>query len=196
VVLTSLTRTARSAVAVGTFAVSLVVLFGVSAAYHRVTWSLAARQWMRRLDHAAIFVLIAGTYTPMVMLALPSEVGSRLLLVVWTATFVGILQSLLWVSAPKVVSAGLAVAVGWTIVPWLARLTHLLGGRMLGALVAGGLFYTLGAIVYAARVRTPWPDIFGYHEVFHALTVLGAAIHFAAVAQLVWGLRTLALPIS
>ena len=118
-VLVGSAQSLRVAAAAGVFAASLIVLFAVSAVYHRVNWSAAARERMRRMDHASIFVLIAGTYTPVAILALPPEAGHSLLLAAWGAALLGILQSLFWIRAPKAVSAVLAVAVGWTIIPYL-----------------------------------------------------------------------------
>ncbi len=185
VTLVALSRTARGALAAAVFATSLVALFAISATYHRVTWAPAARTLMRRLDHAAIYLLIAGTYTPFALLALPSPSGERLLAAAWIAAALGILQTVLWIRAPKPLVAALAVAAGWTIVPWFGDLARALPAAALGAIVAGGLCYTLGAVAYATKLRTPWPSSFGYHEVFHALTVVAAALHFAAVLQLV-----------
>jgi hemolysin III len=184
-VLVSLARSPRSALAAAAFAVSLVVLFAISAVYHRVNWSAAARARMRRMDHASIFILIAGTYTPIAVLALPPAAGRSLLVAAWSAALLGILQSLFWIRAPKAVSALLAVAVGWTIIPYFGTAWGSLSKAGFALIAAGGIAYTAGAVAYALKRPNPWPGVLGYHEVFHALTIVGAALHFAAVVQLV-----------
>jgi hemolysin III len=184
-VLVGLAQDRRVAGAVAVFAASLVVLFAVSAVYHRVNWSEAARARMRRLDHASIFVLIAGTYTPLAVLALPTEAGHSLLVAAWIAALLGILQSLFWIRAPKAVSALLAVAVGWTIIPYLGTARASLSAGEFALIASGGIAYTAGAVAYALKRPNPWPGILGYHEVFHALTIVGAVLHFAAVVHLV-----------
>ncbi len=187
VALAAMAPTGRIAFAVGLYALSLVALFTVSATYHRVQWSVEARARMRRADHASIFLLIAGTYTPVAMIALPAEVGNRLLLAIWIGAAVGVLQSLFWVHAPKVLTAVLAVAVGWTMVPYFGEVRRALDLGTLLLLGIGGLAYTVGAVAYAAKRPNPKPGVFGYHEVFHLLTLVGAATHFAAVVLIVRG---------
>lgn len=184
-VLVAVAPTLRAAVAAAVYAVSLVALFVVSATYHRVTWGVRGRAWMRRMDHASIFLLIAGTYTPIALLGLPAESGNRLLWAIWGGALAGILQSLFWVQAPKPLVAALAVGVGWTIVPYMGEARHALGAAVFLLILLGGLAYTLGALAYATRRPRLHPGVFGYHEVFHALTLVGAALHFVAVLQLV-----------
>lgn len=188
-VLVSLTQSPRVAIAVAAFAGSLVVLFAVSAVYHRVNWSEAARARMRRMDHASIFVLIAGTYTPIAVLALPPGAGQSVLVAAWGAALLGILLSLFWIRAPKVITALLAVAAGWTIIPYLGTARASLSTAEFALIAAGGIAYTAGAVAYALKRPNPWPGVLGYHEVFHALTIVGAALHFAAVVHLVRGDR-------
>lgn len=181
IVLVSFAPSGRAALAVAIFAASLVGLFVISATYHRIDWSPRGRTWMRRADHAAIFLLIAGTYTPVAMLGLPSQTGNRILIMIWSGALIGVLQSLFWVHAPKVVVAALAVAVGWTIVPYMGDLRRAYGDAIFALLLGGGVAYSLGAIAYAAKRPALWPATFGYHEVFHLLTLVGAALHFVAV---------------
>ena len=140
---------------------------------------------MRRLDHASIFVLIAGTYTPMCRLGLPESVGDRLLLWIWIAAALGVLQSIFWVHAPKPVTAGLYLLVGWIVVPYFGAVRAALSPSQLALLIGGGVIYSLGAVIYAARRPNPVPGVFGYHEVFHAMTVLACGLHYALVAGLV-----------
>ncbi|WP_331109926.1 PAQR family membrane homeostasis protein TrhA [Archangium sp.] len=184
-VLISMAPSARSAAAAALFAVSLVTLFTVSATYHRVNWSVPARARMRRMDHASIFVLIAGTYTPVALIGLPEAAGNSLLLAVWIGALLGVLKSLFWVNAPKVLTAVLAVGVGWTLVPYFHEARRSLGMTELTLILVGGVAYTLGAVAYASKRPNPRPEVFGYHEVFHALTILGAGLHFTAVLLLV-----------
>ena len=166
------------------FALSLCTLFAVSALYHRVTWEPAARARMRRLDHASIFLLIAGTYTPLAIVGLPSGIGGTVLCWIWGGAFLGIAQSVFWVSAPKALSAALAVGVGWMIVPYLGAVRAALGGATTTMLVVGGVAYTLGALAYAFKRPNPIPGVFAYHEVFHGLTLVAAVLHFAAVLSM------------
>jgi hemolysin III len=180
-VLLSYAPTTRAAIAVAVFVASLVVLFTVSAIYHRVHWGPLGRKRMRRADHASIFVLIAGTYTPIALLGLPPATGNRLLLMIWVGALVGVLVSLFWIQAPKVLVAILAVAVGWTMVPYMGDVRRAYGDLLLGLILAGGVAYSLGAIAYAAKRPVLWPELFGYHELFHALTLLGATLHFIVV---------------
>lgn len=183
-VLVAMSSTRRAALAAAVYSLGLVTLFAVSAVYHRVQWSERARAWMRRADHASIFVLIAATYTPIALLGLGGDDGRRLLIMIWSGAAAGVLLSLFWVNAPKALTAAVAVAVGWTIAPYIGEVRRLLGAQ-LWVILGGGVAYTLGAIIYAIRKPDPWPRVFGYHEVFHALTIVGAALHFAVIVRIV-----------
>lgn len=183
-VLVAVAPTPRAKIAVAVFSLSLIELFAVSAIYHRVTWmGVRSRRIMHRLDHASIFVLIAGTYTPVAILGIGGVSGQRLLISVWSGALVGVLVSVFWVTKPKVVSSALAIAVGWTIVPFFGEARRLLGAD-LPIILAGGIAYTAGAVIYAMRRPNPFPRVFGYHELFHALTVVGASLHFIAIAHI------------
>ncbi|WP_426754031.1 PAQR family membrane homeostasis protein TrhA [Myxococcus sp. Y35] len=184
-VLVSMAPTDRAAAAAAVYALSLVALFAVSATYHRVNWSTRGRTWMRRMDHASIFILIAGTYTPVALLGISGAVGNRLLAVIWAGALAGILQSLFWIQAPKVVTAAMAIAVGWTLVPYLDEARQALSGPQLALILAGGVAYTAGALAYALKRPDLRPGVFGYHELFHAMTLVGAGLHFAVVLRLV-----------
>jgi hemolysin III len=174
----------RAQYAANVYGGSLFALFFVSALYHRPTWQPRARLLMRRLDHSAIFLLIAGTYTPFCLL-LPAATGERLLAIVWGGAAVGLLRSVFWPRAPKPIAAALYVLLGWAVVPVLPALREALGWGALALLAGGGAAYTAGAIVYATRRPDPFPRVFGYHEVFHALVVAAAACHFAVAAAAV-----------
>ena len=188
-VLVAIAPTARAAVAAGVYALSVCTLLTVSAVYHRPMWQPRPRAFMRRLDHASIFVLIAGTYTPICRLGLPDAVGGRLLVLIWIAAALGVLQSIFWVHAPKPVTAALYLFVGWIVVPYFRVLGEALSSGQIALLLGGGIIYSLGAVVYAARRPNPVPGVFGYHEVFHAMTVLACGLHYGLVAGLVRAAR-------
>jgi hemolysin III len=165
------------------YAVALVGLFAMSALYHRVTWSPTARQRLRRLDHGRIFVLIAGTATPFAVLVLPAPLGTAVLAVAWSAALGGVGLRVMWGAAPKWLTALVGVTLGWAALATLPALWSALGPSAVLLLVGGGAVYTLGAAVYALRRPDPAPAVFGYHEVFHALVIVAAVLHFVAVAN-------------
>lgn len=165
------------------YGLSLLGLFAVSAIYHVPTWAPKARDWMGRLDHSAIFVLIAGTYTPFGLLLGPSG-GYTVLTVVWGGALMGIVLSLLWPRAPKPLMAAIFVALGWVFVMIGPQLFFALGPANVTLLLVGGLFYTAGAVVYAVKRPDPLPRVFGYHEVFHLFVVIAAVLHYVAVATI------------
>lgn len=162
------------------YAVSLANLLGTSALYHRPTWSVRARARMRRLDHSAIFVLIAGTYTPLA-LTLPAETARMMLGVAWVGAAIGVARALFWINAPKWVVAVLALTMGWLALLYLPTIGRVAGAPVLWWMGAGGVLYSLGALAYAFRRPDPWPRVFGYHEVFHALVIAAAVCHFVAI---------------
>ena len=169
-------------VATGVYAAALAGLFTVSALYHRIDWTPAARRRMRRLDHAMIFVLIAGTYTPFAVLVLDGAVAAAVLVGMWVGALAGILLKLIWIDAPKWLTAVVCLALGWL---GLASLPQLVSGAGVGAMAlmaAGGVLYSVGAVVYALGRPDPSPAVFGYHEVFHTLVVAAAALHFVGIA--------------
>jgi hemolysin III len=163
---------------------SLVTLLSVSAAYHRRNWPEKARAIWRRLDHSAIFLLIAGTYTPLSFL-LGSRLGWIFLGIVWGGAILGIVMSIAWVKAPKALVAVVCVLLGWASVPLLPALKAALGTGAVALLALGGVVYSLGAVVYAIKRPDPFPRVFGYHEIFHALVIAAAGCHFAVVARAV-----------
>jgi len=180
--LLALASGARAQVAVLVYAVSCSALFGVSALYHRRDWAPVARRWMRRLDHAMIFVFIAGTCTPVALLALHGTLAVLLLCVVWGGAIVGIALELAWPERPAWASAAAYVVLGWIGAAAMGQLGSVVGPLGIALLALGGLLYTAGAVVYAVRRPDPRPTVFGYHEVFHALVIAGAALHFGVIA--------------
>lgn len=164
------------------FAISLVLLYSVSAAYHRIRWSPRLRAIIRRLDHSMIFALIAGTYTPFCLLKLNTTWGIAMLSVVWVVALAGITSKMLWPGSPRWFSVSLYLAAGWLAVIAAPQLLSWFTAGPLALLALGGLFYTLGGIVYASRRPDPYPQTFGYHEVFHVLVIIGSALHYSLVA--------------
>ncbi|HVP66949.1 MAG TPA: hemolysin III family protein [Anaeromyxobacteraceae bacterium] len=171
----------RARLAANVYGASLFALFGVSALYHRPRWRAGARRWLKRVDHAAIFLLIAGSYTPFCLLLPPSR-GIPMLAVAWAGAALGIGQAVFWVGAPRAVGVALYVVLGWLAVLLVPALVPALGAPAVALLAAGGVVYTLGAVVYAARRPDPFPRVFGYHEVFHAMVIVAAACQLVVVA--------------
>lgn len=165
------------------FGASLVGLFGVSALYHRVSWRAETLGWMRRLDHSAVVVAIAGGYTPLLALVPSSSGGHRALALMWIGAGVGVIRAFTWPRAPAWIAASLCVAIGWVGAGQVIDRLPAAGAWIIGAFVASGLLYTLGAVVYATKRPDPAPHVFGYHEVFHALVVFGTALLFGHVAM-------------
>jgi hemolysin III len=179
----STNQTSFAASCVYTFGV--LVLFGVSAIYHRPHWDPKPRALMKRLDHSAIFIMIAGTFTPLCLLALPEGDGHHLLVVIWSTAVLGVLQSIFWVKAPKWFTALFYIAAGWLVFPYLGEIKESLGSNNLSLIIAGGLVDTVGGLFYALRRPKLNPAVFGYHELFHLFTVIGTALHFAVIYQLI-----------
>jgi hemolysin III len=183
VILVSVAPTGRATLATAIYAVSVAALFGVSAVYHRITWvSASARRWMRRLDHSMIFFLIAGTYTPFALLVLSGGLATAILIAVWGGAFAGIGLKLVWIDSPKWITAGVYVVLGWVAIAAFPQLLSKIGLAATLLLGAGGMLYTLGAVVYALRRPDPLPAVFGYHEIFHALVIVAAALQYAVIA--------------
>jgi hemolysin III len=179
------TTGAAERVSAAVFATAVATMFGVSALYHRITWQPRARRWMRRLDHAAIYLLIAGTYTPFGVLVLSGVWRWTILPIVWGGAVAAIALKLAWVDAPGWLSAVLGIGLGWVGVIAFPQLWAHSGLAGLVPLLLGGLLYTVGAIVYARRRPDPVPTVFGYHELFHVLVIAAAACQYVAVAVFV-----------
>ena len=182
VLLVLLADSAGAYVGGAVFASSLVLLYTTSAAYHRITWKPRLRSLMKRLDHAMIFVLIAGTYTPFCLVVADTAWGISLLSVVWGLAGAGVLMKLAWPNAPRWLSVLLYLAVGWLALVATTELLAWFTAVPLLLLALGGVAYTLGGVVYAAGRPNPFPRVFGYHEVFHALVIAGSVLPFALVA--------------
>ncbi|WP_136518766.1 PAQR family membrane homeostasis protein TrhA [Cellulomonas telluris] len=178
-VVVSPTTAARWSTAV--FGVSAVLLFGTSAVYHRGRWSPRVAGVLRRLDHTNIFLIIAGTYTPLAVLLLPASTARVLLTVVWVGALLGLLARVFWLNAPRWLYVPIYVALGWVAVGFLPQFWQSGGPTIVWLVAGGGLAYTLGAVVYGLKRPNPSPRWFGFHEIFHALTVVGYGCHYAAV---------------
>jgi hemolysin III len=164
----------------GVYGLTLLTLFTVSAVYHRRLWSLPARQVVGRLDHSAIFLLIAGTYTPVGLLLGPGA-GHRMLATVWAGAALGIALVVGWPGLPKRLRAAIYVLLGWVVLPVLPELRAAVGGGAMALLFAGGALYTAGAVIYGVRRPDPFPRTFGFHEIFHLLVIAAAACHYLVV---------------
>jgi hemolysin III len=174
-------RSPAAALAALVFGASLALLFGISALYHRVQWRPVPRQRMRRLDHAAIFILIAGGYTPLFALVPSTAGGHGALWVIWIGAAAGAVKSILWAHAPKWVTALLCVGLGWTVAGQVIDRAPAVGWGAIGMLIACGVIYSAGAVVYALRRPDPLPRVFGYHEVFHAIVIVASVFLYAHV---------------
>ncbi|BBY19377.1 hemolysin III family protein [Mycolicibacterium litorale] len=164
------------------YVVAIIAMFSISATYHRVRWtSPAAEKWMMRVDHSLIFVFIAATYTPFAVLAMPPDVGIRLLVVVWTGALAGVALKMVWPSAPRWVGVPLYLMLGYVALLFAETLLAGAGFAAVALLVAGAVLYNVGAVFYGARWPNPWPATFAHHEFFHAFTAAGAVCHFAAI---------------
>jgi len=167
-------------IAVSVFFAGSVLLFGTSAIYHRFNWSPKVKVALKRVDHANIFLLIAGSYTPITLLALPQDKGLGLIIAIWTTALLGIGFRVFWIGAPRWLYVIIYIAMGWAAVIYLPEFiaVNLL---MMVLILVGGLLYTLGAIVYAMKKPNPIPGHFGFHEIFHSFTVLAFLCHWSAV---------------
>ena len=173
---------ARASAAAAVFAGSVAAMLGASALYHRHTWSPRARPWMRRVDHAGIYLLIAGTYTPVGLLAVHGVMRDVVLAIVWSGAAAAIVLKFVWVAAPKWLSAVIGIALGWAGVAAMPQVLSHAGAAAVTLLAIGGVAYTAGAIVYARRRPDPVPSVFGYHELFHALTLVAVSCQYVAIA--------------
>ncbi len=161
------------------FMASSLLLFGNSAVYHRFNWGPTTKAVLKRIDHANILLLIAGTYTPLGVLALPPEKSVLLLSIVWGGAILGILFRVLWIGAPRWLYVALYLALGWAAVMYMPDLFRASSPMMI-LVIIGGVLYTVGAVVYAIKKPNPWPHHFGFHEIFHVCTVLAFLCHWTA----------------
>jgi hemolysin III len=182
IVLVVLADGPKATVASAIYALSAVLLFGVSALYHRGQWSPKTERLLKRLDHSNIFLIIAGTYTPFSLLLLERDGGRTLLWLVWTGALAGIAFRVLWVGAPRWLYTPVYLALGWVAVFYIGAILDKGGVAVVVLLAIGGLLYTVGGVVYALKRPNPSPRWFGFHEVFHALTLGAFVTHYIAVS--------------
>ncbi|MEE8409768.1 MAG: hemolysin III family protein [Myxococcota bacterium] len=174
--------TARLSAAV--YGASVILLFAVSATYHTPDWPMNIRHIWRRCDHATIYFLIAGSYTPMCLIGMEPSVGQMILGIVWGAAILGLLKSFFWPKAPRWLNAAVYIGIGWTAIFVAPSLLQSLGPIGFGLVFGGGLFYTVGAVLYVWRWPNPYPSTFGYHEIFHLFVTAAGACHYAAMWRL------------
>jgi hemolysin III len=184
VTLVALGRTGTARAAVGIYAVSVIALYGISASYHRLTWSAHARQLMRRLDHSTIFLLIAGSYTPLSILALRGAWRISILASVWGVALAGIALKMLRIERVDRMGSMLYIALGWTAIVALPEVMRHMSAAGMALLFAGGILYTTGAIMFGRRRPNPNPRVFGYHEVWHSFVIGGSLCHYAMILML------------
>ena len=163
------------------YTVTAALLFGVSAVYHRGRWAPRTQAVLRRLDHANIFLIIAGTYTPFTLLLLDQPQAQILLTLVWVGALLGVGFRVLWVGAPRWLYVPIYIALGWAAVFWIPQFAANGGAAVITLIIVGGLMYTLGAVVYGMKKPNPSPRWFGFHEVFHAFTLAGFASHHVGI---------------
>ncbi|MSS83425.1 hemolysin III family protein [Actinomycetaceae bacterium WB03_NA08] len=171
IVLTILAPTTGTKWASAVYMLASFILFGVSALYHLFYWSPRAETFLRRMDHSNIFLLIAGTYTPLAVSLFDRSQATILLAIVWIGALVGILVNLFWPTAPRWLSTLIYVILGWTAIWYLPAMWQSGGPAVVWLVLIGGILYTIGAVAYAMKKPNPWPRWFGFHEVFHAFTV-------------------------
>jgi hemolysin III len=181
IVLIAASRSAAAVAACSVYALSACLLFGTSAVYHRGTWGPYGEVVLRRLDHANIFLIIAGTYTPLAVLLLPAGQRLVLLAVVWAGALAGIAFRMLWIGAPRWLYTPCYIVLGWVAVFYVPDFARTGGTAVVVLVIAGGLLYTAGAVVYGLKRPDPSPAWFGFHEVFHALTIAAFSAHYTAI---------------
>lgn len=175
-------------VGVAVYMLSAITLFGVSGVYHTGKWSARARVLWKRLDHANIFILIAGSYTPFSLLLLSHGHAAIMLSLVWGGTILGVLFRLFWVHAPRVMYVSLYILLGWAAILYIGEFVSAAPVAVLVLMFVGGGLYTLGAIIYGFRWPDPWPRWYGFHELFHSLTIAAFIVHYIGVSLLAYTL--------
>ena len=185
IVLIALAPNTPARIAAAVFSVTAWLLFGTSAVYHRGNWSPRVAGVLKRLDHSNIFLIIAGSYTPFALL-LPGDQARTMLTIVWTGAVAGVLFRVLWVHAPRWLYTPIYVALGWVAVFYLGPLLQHGGPTIVALIATGGLLYTVGALVYGIKRPNPSPRWFGFHEIFHSLTVAAFTAHYVAASMSVY----------
>jgi|TARA_B110000285_G_scaffold229656_1_gene294776 hemolysin III len=167
------------------YSIGIFMMFGFSALYHRINWRPKVLKVMRRLDHSSIFIMIAGSFTPICLLVLPDKLGLQLLLIIWIIAGIGIIQTVLFTNTPRMVRAGIYLIAGYMAIPYLSVLSSVMGFTNYALTVAGGTIYSVGAIGYGLKFPDFSPKYFGYHEFFHILVSVAAILHFIVIYSIV-----------
>lgn len=167
------------------YSIGIFMMFGFSALYHRINWRPKVLKVMRRLDHSSIFIMIAGSFTPICLLILPDKLGLQLLLIIWIIAGIGIIQTVLFTNTPRMVRAGIYLIAGYMAIPYLSVLSSVMGFTNYALTVAGGTIYSVGAIGYGLKFPDFSPKYFGYHEFFHILVSVAAILHFIVIYSIV-----------
>ena len=167
------------------YSIGIFMMFGFSALYHRINWRPKVLKVMRRLDHSSIFIMIAGSFTPICLLVLPDKLGLQLLLIIWIIAGIGIIQTVLFTNTPRMVRAGIYLIAGYMAIPYLSVLSSVMGFTNYALTVVGGTIYSVGAIGYGLKFPDFSPKYFGYHEFFHILVSVAAILHFIVIYSIV-----------
>ena len=189
VVLIALSPTPGTKVAAGIFTLTAILLFGVSAIYHTGSWTPKTRERLKRFDHANIFLLIAGSYTPFALLLLQERAATVLLLLVWSGAVLGVAFRVLWLGAPRWLYVPVYVALGWAAVFWMPQFADSASTAVLTLLIVGGGLYSLGAVVYAFKRPDPAPAWFGFHEIFDGFTIAAFTSHYVGISLAAYSMR-------
>ncbi len=168
------------------YSISLCGMYGISALYHCPLWSRKSYLFMRRIDYAAIFALIAGTATPICLVGIKGELGLQLITVLWVIAMVGMVITVFWAHGSKWMRSLLYIAMGWLAIPYISDIQAALGMKNVELLIAGGVIYTLGAMIYSFKYPNPYPRVFGYHEIFHVMIVVASIFHFRVIYGLIY----------
>lgn len=185
IVLVARAETYEARISAAIFAATAALLFGTSALFHRGSWSPRVKGLLRRMDHSNIYLIIAGTYTPFAVLSLPPSEGRTLLLIVWIGALAGVIFRVFWVGAPRWLYTSVYVGIGWVAIFFLPDLIAGAGVTAVVLIAIGGVLYSAGAVVYGLKRPDPWPRWFGFHEVFHSLTIAAFTVHYLAVSIVV-----------
>lgn len=184
-VLIAVAHTTAARISAAIYTIGVTAMYATSAVYHRGHWTPSTKQRLRRLDHSMILVGIASTYTPVAVVGLDTRSARILLGIVWPLAAIGIAVRMFWLQAPRWLVAGVYVVVGWTAVVFVPVLWHELGVLTFSLIACGGIVYSIGARVYSTRRPDPWPEVFGFHEVFHTLVLLAGLIFYVAIARII-----------
>ncbi len=186
IVLVMQAETPEAQISAAIFATTAALLFGTSALFHRGSWSPRVKGLLRRMDHSNIYLIIAGTYTPFAVLSLPPGKGQTLLLIVWVGALAGVIFRVFWIGAPRWLYTSVYVGIGWVAIFFLPDLVAGAGVTAVVLIAVGGVLYSAGAVVYGLKRPDPWPRWFGFHEVFHSLTIAAFTVHYVAVSIVVY----------